>query len=100
MTYDRIVHDFDSHIRKSGCQYYNEFYIGITNDVDTRLFGQHRVNKDKQWWIFSPADNEEIARDVEKHYLEFGMKGGPGGGSGKGDSKIVYCYVITPYTVE
>lgn len=33
------------------------------------------------------------------HYLEFGMKGGPGG-SGKGDSKIVYCYVITPYTVE
>lgn len=100
MTYEKIINDFDNHIKRSGCKFYNEFYIGITSDVEERLFGQHRVDRAKQWWIFSPADNENVAREVEKHYLSFGMKGGSGGGSGNGDCNIVYCYVITPYTVE
>ncbi len=100
MTYENIVSDFDKHIKRSGCQYYNEFYVGITNDAEQRLFKKHRVDKNKQWWIFSPADNENIAREVEKHYLSFGMKGGTGGGNGNGDCKFVYCYVIAPYTIE
>lgn len=100
MKYEQIVSDFDNHIKKSGCRYYNEFYVGITNNAEKRLFEEHRVDKSKQWWIFSPADDEDIARKVEEHYLGFGMKGGPGGGSGNGDAKYVYCYVISPYTVE
>lgn len=100
MKYSEIIKDFDAHIKTSGRQFYNEFYIGITSDIEQRLFVQHRVKKEGQWWIFSPADTEEIARDVEKHYLAFGMKGGDGGGKGDEKATFVYCYVITSYTVE
>ena len=100
MTKEEIIRDFDAHLGKSNHQYYSEFYVGITNNIESRLFGSHKVPKDNHWWIYSPADTEEIARDVERYYLEKGMRGGPGGGTGNGDAKYVYCYLVAPYTVE
>ena len=100
MTRDAIIRDFDAHLKKSNRQYYSEFYIGITNNIDERLFGSHKVPRENHWWIYSPADTEEIAREVEKFYLDKGMRGGTGGGTGNGDAKYVYCYLVTSYTVE
>lgn len=101
MNYDNIINDFDNHINKSGRQYYSEFYVGITTDIKRRLFEEHKVQEQGQWWIYSPADTEEIARNVEKHYLELGMQGGPGGGTSDENAiYYVYCYVITPNTIE
>lgn len=100
MTYDNIIKEFDAHMKKSGCRYYSDFYVGITNDARRRLFDEHHVDKDHQWWIFSAADNEDIARQVEQHYLKSGMRGSFGGGKGDGSAIYVYSYVVTPKTIE
>lgn len=100
MEYNQIIHDFDAHINKSGRPYYSDFYVGITNDIDRRLFEEHRVPRNGHWWVYSPADNEDVARQVERHYLDCGMHGSIGGGRGDGSATIVYCYVISPNTVE
>lgn len=100
MTQEEIIKDFDEHLQKSGGRYYSEFYVGITNDVEERLFGTHKVSRENHWWIYALADTEEIARMVEKYYLGKGMRGGTGGGTGNGDARYVYCYVVTTYTVE
>lgn len=99
MKYNDIINAFEEHIKNSGCRYYSDMYIGITNNADRR-FEEHHVSKDTQWWISALADSEEIARDVERHFLEMGMRGDTGGGSGDGSAKYVYSYNITPNTIE
>lgn len=78
-NYDTIIKEIDAHLSKSGRRYYSDFYIGITKDVEQRLFGDHNVSKDNSWWIYRTAETNEIARAVEKHYLDLGMRGGQGG---------------------
>lgn len=100
MDQTSIIRDFDTHIGRSHCQFYNQLYVGITDNVEHRLFDEHNVSHDKQWWIYSPADTEDVARAVERHYLDLGMRGNLEEGSGNGNSRYVYCYVIAPNTVE
>lgn len=101
MIDSEIIKEFDERIKKSGRQFYNEFYVGITTNIEERLFTDHRVQKEGNWWMYAPADTEAIARDVEKHYLEYGMRGDTGGGTDKeGKQWFVYCYIITRYTIE
>lgn len=97
-TFNQIVADIDSHLEKSQKEYYSDFYVGITNDVERRLFGEHNVQKVGQWWIYCDAINKATAQSVEEYYLNKGMKGDTGGGTD--DSTIVYCYEITRNTVE
>ena len=73
-------------------------YIGITNDVERRLFNEHNVSKKGAWWIYREADSKDIAQAVEEYFLEKGMQGDTGGGNE--DSVYVYCYEITNNTVE
>lgn len=98
LSYDEIVNRIDEHLRKSGRRYYSEFYIGISDNARKRLFEQHHVDMENSWWIYDTAETSEIARNVEQHYLELGMRGGSDGGSER--SKMVYCYVVTPTTTE
>ena len=79
---------------------YGKFYIGITNDIDRRLFGEHNVPKEQgaAWWIIQEAINKNTAQKVEEHFLAKGMKGDTGGGTD--DSVWVYCYKISSYTIE
>ena len=77
---------------------YPRYYIGITDDIDSRLYGDQNVDKENDVWIYCEADNVTIARDVEQHFLDLGMKGGPGGGNDK--SVFVYCYLIQRHTKE
>ena len=44
-TTREIILDVESHLACSKKKYYSDFYIGITNDVDRRLFGEHNVKK-------------------------------------------------------
>lgn len=50
--------------------------IGITNDPDRRKI-EHGNPK---YWMQWKADTETSARNVEKYFLDRGMKGGGGGG--------------------
>ena len=94
----QIIADINAHLQNSEKRFYSDFYIGITNDVERRLFGEHRVSKKDGWWIYRSADTKSIAQAVEEYYLEKGMLGDTGGGNE--NSVIVYCYEITRYTEE
>lgn len=98
LSYDEIVNKIDEHLRKSGKRYYSEFYIGVSQNAVKRLFEEHHVDKENSWWIYTTAISSEVARQVEKHFLDLGMRGSTGGGDYK--SKMVYCYVVTPTTTE
>lgn len=98
MSKQEIISAIDSHLQKSGRRYYSEFYIGITNDVERRLFREHNVNKNTMWWIYRTANSKAVAQEIEEHYINKGMKGNPGGGTK--DSRIVYCYAIGPTTYD
>lgn len=95
-TAQKIADDIYSHL--NGDTNYKAYYIGITNDIDRRLFGEHNVSRKYGWWIYCDAINKDHAQAVEKYFLEKGMKGDTGGGSS--DSVYVYCYKITNYTRE
>lgn len=93
-----IVNDIEAHLLKSDRSYYSDFYVGITNDVQRRLFIEHNVLKEKSWWIYRTAIDCDTARKVEKYFLEKGMRGDTGGGND--ESVIVYCYAVSPTTIE
>ena len=87
------------HLKKDVDGYnFNKFYIGITNDIERRLFGEHNVPRNGHWRIHREAINKKHAQAVEEHFLNKGMKGDTGGGTD--DSVWVYCYKITSNTVE
>lgn len=87
------------HLKKDVDGYnFSKFYIGITNDIERRLFGEHNVPRNGHWRIHREAINKEHAQAVEEHFLNKGMKGDTGGGTD--DSVWVYCYKITSNTVE
>ena len=96
-SYEQIIKDIDEHLQKSGRSYYSDFYIGISNDARNRLFKEHHV-KENSWWIYRTADSSDVAREVEKYYLELGMRGNAGGGDAS--ATMVYCYAVTPTTTE
>ena len=98
MTYNEIINAIDNHLRLSSKRYWGDYYVGITDNIEERLHGFHQVPKENYWYKWCKADSEQIARDVEKHYLGKGMDGDTGGGDN--DTVFVYCYEIGPNTKE
>lgn len=98
MIYEKIIAEINEHLGKSSKEFYSDYYIGITDNINERLFGFHQVPQRGHWYIYMPADTDEIARKVEKFFLDLGMQGGTGGGSSK--SIMVYCYEISPNTKQ
>ena len=99
LTAQQIADAIYEHLKKDvDGNNYGKFYIGITNDIDRRLFGEHNVPRNGHWRIHRNAINKEHAQAVEEHFLAKGMKGDTGGGTD--DSVWVYCYKITNKTIE
>lgn len=98
LTAQQIVNDIEAHLAKSTARYFSDFYIGITNDINRRLFSEHNVARNGHWYIYREALNDKYARSVENHYIQKGMKGGDGGGNHI--STFVYCYEISSSTNE
>jgi hypothetical protein len=59
---------------------YSIWTIGITDDLERRKTEHDNEGKNTRYWNGWKADSETIARNVEKHFLDKGMKGGTGGG--------------------
>lgn len=77
MTKNTIISDFEKYV---GTDDYSDWYVGITNDIDRRLYDEHQVDKKQDKWIHSPADSKDIAQEVEEYFLDKGMDGDTGGG--------------------
>jgi hypothetical protein len=85
-----IINDITNHFK---CKVYKNCYIGITSDVDSRLFGDHNVSEENGYYKYLSASSVSAAREIEQHFLNKGMDGGSGGGDE--DSNIVYVYKKT-----
>jgi len=77
----------------------SEWYAGITDDKERRLFTEHGVKKENErLYIVLPAPDKETAELVESHLTDpvFGrMDGAPGGSS---NGSFVYAYKKQSYT--
>lgn len=91
-TENEIKTEIKEHINKESSNY-NKWYVGITNNVERRLFREHQVSKENGWWIYRTATSSDIARSIEKYFLDLGLDGG--GGGGDESAKMVYAYKKT-----
>ena len=60
---------------------YEYWTIGVTNDLNRRKAEHINDGENVKHWRGWPADTENIARTVEKYFLDRGMQGGSGGGT-------------------
>ncbi len=90
------IEKIENYIEQSGYDY-EDWHVGITNDIDNRLFFRHSVSR-RGVWIYDELPTDSDARTVEDYFLDMGCQGGPGGGDWR--SKFIYAYKITPYTIE
>jgi hypothetical protein len=85
------------HIRESR-RPLTDWYVGIAEDPEERLFTEHNVPKENYWWIHRELGSRVDAGEVEKFFLSKGAQGGGGGGTD--ESVFVYAYVVGPNTKE
>ncbi len=95
-TKKQIIGEIDNHLRNSGKQYYSEFYVGVSNNAPKQLLERHHVRGKGSWWIYRTAVSSKVAREIEKHYLDLGMRGSQDNDEGK----MVYTYEVTATTAE
>ena len=93
-----IIATLDNYIVKWDTTYSN-WYVGIASDPKDRLFNDHNVNEKPGIWIFQECENDSVARDIEKYFVDT-MKTKGGSGGGDEDSIYVYAYKITSTTKE
>ena len=69
------------------------WYVGITNNINKRL-GQHQSKLGRQLQVFNywEAEHVDHAVDLEKEFLEMGMKGAGGGWAQ--NSFYIYVYKL------
>ncbi len=94
-----LIVEFDNYIKKNG-GYSKDYgwYVGVTSDPENRLFRQHGVNKSDGAWIHADASSDNEAREIERHLLSRGAKGGTGGGDAS--ATYIYAYRIGWHTEE
>jgi len=74
-AYDGIL----AHIQKQGGSL-SSWYCGITENIKSRLFGDHNVPEKGHWYTYMRCEDSGPARSVEKALLDYGCDGGSGGG--------------------
>lgn len=78
---------------------YNSWYVGIAEDPRERLFEEHNVDKDEDFWIYRECEDSDAARSVEDYFINvLGTDGETGGGDE--NTVYVYAYKKTPHSEE
>lgn len=75
---------------------YSEWYAGIAADPRERLFNDHGVSEEREWWITRECDKAESARRVEEYLLKLGCDGAAGGDDDT--TTGVYAYLKGEHT--
>lgn len=88
-TAEQIISDINAYMKACGGNN-SDWYVGIATDARQRLFDDHAVSEKDGCWIYRQATSSDVARSVEKAYLDAGCDGGPGGGDDGTD--YVYAY--------
>lgn len=95
---NQILSDIVQYIKQSNTPY-KDWYIGITENIQIRLFVEHAVNKNTDYWIYRKCSSADEARRIEKYIImNYQADGGLGGGND--NSKFVYVYKKERHTKE
>ncbi|MBN1383270.1 MAG: hypothetical protein JW983_00110 [Elusimicrobia bacterium] len=87
-TEEDIKNEIKNHMRKYGGSLL-DWYVGITSDPESRLFGEHKVDKNKNSWLYIQT-NDETARNVGHYFVNY--LGTDGKANGVEHSSYVYIY--------
>lgn len=79
---------YDEILAYVGADRFADWYIGITSDIEARLFGYHKVDRQFGQWYHATALDHAHSRGVESGLLKLGFDGGGGGG----DHTTVHVY--------
>lgn len=78
---------------------YSNWYVGIAENPERRLFIDHNVSRTNDLWIYAQYSTDEEARNTEEYIIQsLGTDGDVGGGSEK--STYVYSYRKTTNSRE
>jgi hypothetical protein len=85
---DRIIEDFLTFI-KNRDGYLHEWYVGLDQDAEKRLFADHHVDKKNGAWIYRIANSNREAREVVEFFLNKAVTDGESDGR---DSAAIMVY--------
>jgi len=88
MDYRTVIKRIETYMSKFEGDY-SDWYIGITKDLNEELFNLHKFEENGIWISFG-ADTDEVAKKVEKYFLDKKTEGNPG--DVEVDTRIVYVY--------
>jgi len=88
MDYRTVIKRIETYMSKFEGDY-SDWYIGITKDLDEELFNLHKFEESGIWISFG-ADTDEVAKKVEKYFLDKKTDGNHT--NLKEDTRIVYVY--------
>ena len=75
MDYNTVIKRMETYMSKFEGDY-SDWYVGITKDLDEGLFQLHKVEENGIWISFG-ADTDEVAKKVEKYFLDKKTDGNP-----------------------
>ena len=93
-----VANDIVHYIRKTNTPL-TEWYVGIAEDAEARIFEEHGVNKDVDYWIYRECATADAARRVEQYFTTNYQTDG-GSGVGSDASRFVYAYKKELHTRE
>jgi len=95
MNYDTLVKRIRMYMSKFEGNY-SDWYVGIAKDIDEELFEKHKVDENGIWISFG-ADTDEIAKKVEKYFLDKNCDGNPV--KLEENVRIIYAYKKNSKTI-
>ena len=95
MDYSTVIKRIETYMSKFDGDY-SDWYIGITKNLDENLFNLHKIDEKGKWIAFG-ADSEEVAKKVEKYFLDKKTTGNPK--KLEDGERIVYVYKKTSKTI-
>lgn len=92
---EEVIRTYENLIGMDGSDY-NEWYIGITNDIERRLYAEHSVRQYIDKYDYNLVTSGEVASEIEMYFLEKGCDGHQGGT--RPSSRWIYIYKKAPQT--
>lgn len=95
-----LIKEIEGRLATTAMRYYSNFYIGTVSKAskEYRLFTEHGLTKGEDWCISVDVHDVQRAREIKQYFLKKGMRGSVD--DREEDATVVYCYVVTQYTVE
>ncbi|MDD1776844.1 MAG: hypothetical protein LUQ65_01655 [Candidatus Helarchaeota archaeon] len=96
MDKGKILDKISEHIRTRG-GLPQDWYIGINQFPERRLSIDHKLDLEKDKWIFIPANSDQEAKEILDYFVNWIGTDGQLVGENHGARKI-YAYKKTPHT--